>query len=143
MIIEPPFIDKFQIYCHGIPKNTFTESVKAFAGSFTVTTLLTGNIICGAVHGTLAFLATNIYGFVTPLFNAISENPTKLSWSLEVVRVSIALTGTALAGAAAGYTIALKGLSGRIMFYAIYSIFTFGSTPHDRRSLERTHFVVW
>lgn len=114
------FRHQVQDYYNQIPENTLGEAVKAFTIGFVVGTIFTGNPAVGAIEGTLAFVATTVHGAVSPLFQRCIGQNRPLTWTEEMLRTSIALVGTSLAAAAAGYGNAFRFLASTLAVHAIF-----------------------
>ncbi|WP_068466925.1 hypothetical protein [Candidatus Protochlamydia phocaeensis] len=130
------FRHQVQDYYNQIPENTLGEAVKAFTVGFVVGTIFSGNPGVGAIEGTLAFVATTVHGAVSPLFQRCLGQDRPLTWTEEMLRTSIALVGTSLVAAAAGYGNALRLLASSLAVHAI-----FVAVFDQLRLPNRTHFI--
>lgn len=115
-------LDSFQQqvsnYYHSIPKNWKEEAVKGFALGFTVSTILTLNPAIGLTAGILSATATLIHALITPFFNKFFADHT-MSYSVEMLRGSVAIVSAACLGAAFANALIIESIFFNLLIYGI------------------------
>lgn len=114
-------------YVNDIPANWGRESLRAFIIGFTVTSVITGNPVAGAVSGAMGILTTSIHAAVSPIFKRL-HNSNVLGIAGEWARGTLALIGASYFAAALGNPMPLANLSLAATIYGLWIAFLSNSS---------------